>query len=434
MSRLLQLFNYLLNSHPFGRIAIAGGLFAFVLWWNFGKEFDAAISDAKPQTVVEEPMVPVEPVASSAPLSATKTKTESPKVQTHEEPAKEEPTTPSIDERMRAVECEALVAKMEKLVTDFSALQKSLTAWNQRVGDLAANDIGRRMANQPATLGMVETLIQSEPISANELLVLQKRMRIIEDETIQVRAQKISTGLEKMVSETKALLDQSADAVAQASISMNILEKQSLLEKPSSMTLAEAIVKQNEQLAISRANVAADEKKNADEKIAALDREAAEIENQQKMQAAGMRVDAAKQRLDEERQKLKLEAEKRQLEADFQRDLPEIKRYLGKLFMDGHTQPVNASMYVDVGTTGPVSLARLVAAGALNDKVEGDGAYSSILHLMVSKDNDRKGAGPYPQDYIGGSPYPAQAAAARPAYQFLKKYGQLLVEKGYLQK
>lgn len=431
MSRLLQLFNYLLNSHPFGRIAIAGGLFAFVLWWNFGKEFDAAISDAKPQTVVEEP---VEPVASSAPLSATKTKTESPKVETHEEPAKEEPTTPSIDERMRAVECEALVAKMEKLVTDFSALQKSLAAWNQRVGDLAANDIGRRMANHAETLGTVETLMKSELLSDNELLLLQKRIRIIEDETIQVRAQKISTGLEKMVSETKALLDQSADAVAQASISMNVLEKQSLLVKPSSMTLAEAIVKQSEQMAIANSKAIADAKKESDAKIAAKDREAAAIDNQVKEQAAGGQVDAAKQRREVQHQKELAETAKRQLEAEFQRDLPEIKHYLGKLFMNGHTQPVNARTYVDVGTTGPVSLARLVAAGALKDKVEGDGAYSAILHLMVSQDNDRKGVGPYPQDYIGGSPYPAQAAAARPAYQYLRKYGQLLVEKGYLQK
>lgn len=430
MERLTQFFNYIVNSHPIGRIAIFGGLMVFVVWWIFGDQFDTPTSETKSQTIAAESAVTnTQSTPSSAPATTPLPATE----RTQDVREQEEPTTPSIDERMRAIECEALTAKMEKIVNDFSAHEKKLADWNQRVEDLATNDIGRRMANQTETLGLVETLIQSELIPASELLVLQKRIRIIEDETIQVRAQKISSGLEKMVSETKSLLDQSADEVAQASTSLNMLEKQSMLAKPSEMTLAEAIVKRREEIAIARTNSIFDDNKEADEQIAAKDREAAAIKNQQRLQAAGEQLEMAEKELKEDRQKQAREAAKRQLEDEFQRELPQIKYYLGKLFIEGNTQPISSTTYADIGTTGPVSLARLVAAGALKDKVEGDGAYSAILHLMVSTSNDRKGAGPYPQDYIGGSPEPAQAAAARPAYQFLRKYGQLLVEKGYLQ-
>jgi hypothetical protein len=142
-------------------------------------------------------------------------------------------------------------------------------------------------------------------------------------------------------------------------------------------------------------------------------------------------VDAEKKRIEDEANEIKAKAERASLLADFNRDLPQIKYYLGKLFVVGHTQPKSAHYFEDIGTEGPVSFKRIVATGALADKVEGNGAYSAILHLMNSTSNDRILAAPYPS-YIGGSVMTHEAAAARPAYQLLKKYGRLLVEKGYL--
>ncbi len=406
-------------------------LIAFVVWWIYGRQLDTVVSSTNSDVAVAQA---TQPSSESVPHSKTPMPSESINQPTHYEVVNGEPITPSIDERMRAIESEALIERIEKLVINFSELEKNLSTWNQRISDLASNDTGRRLANHPTTLGLVETLMLSDPVPANQFMVLKKRIRIIEEETAQVQTQRIPDGLEKMIAETKSMVDRYTDSLAQVSLSMDTFEKQSLLENPSSMTLADAIIKRNAELAIAHAKRLDDDKTQADEKVAAMNREAAAFEHQRKIQIAGEQIDLAKQRLVDEQEKLRLEAAKRKLEAEFQRDLPQIKHYLGKLFVDGHTQPVSSTTYADVGTTGPVSLARLVAAGALKDKVEGDGAYSAILHLMVSPTNDRKVAAPYPQNYIGGYPKPAEAAAARPAYLLLKKYGQLLVEKGYLGK
>ncbi len=429
MARIIQLVNFLLNSHPFGKFAIFGVLIAFVIWWNYGEQLDTVVSDG------HSPMVGAEMVQASTeltPQDMLETTTESTTQPDRNVLVRDEPATPSIEERTRAIESEAMVAKIEKLVKDFSELENNLAAWNQRVGELATNDIGRKLASQTASICIIEALIQSELVPEDQILVLQKRIRLLEDEIIQVRAFKLSPGLEKLVAETKTLLDKYAAAVAQASLSMNTFEKQSRLATPSPMTLAEAIVKRKEALAIAQANLVADEKRKADEQIAAISREAAAIENQRMMKAAEDKMDAAKQRLANEREAQRLEAEKRQLEIEFKRDWPLIQQYLGKLMASGYTQPQSASFFEQRSTQGPVSLAAIRKTGALSDKVEGlDGAYPRFLHLMVSTSNDRVGPSPYPK-FIGGYVPQEFVATVREGYTLLRKYQYLLVEKGLL--
>jgi len=431
---LTQLFHSALKSSYLVSGTMFGILVAFIIWFNYGTELDRALLGTPPTDAIAasargDSLIPQEPTT-----DAIEYRRESvvPDVPTPSIPA-----TPSIEVQMQKLDRDATVARIQKLANDTLKLETDLKTWSKTTSDLTTNDSGRRIASDPASVAAVAQLIQSEPVSADDFALLKSRVRVLEDHALTVSQEgRQSSGLDEAITTTKAMFEKMRQSLDRATLSLASFEKQSQLSKPSSMTLGDAIASDEVKRAAELSSQLAKDKQEAEQRIAAEKRKAAALLNELTLEREREKADADKAHLQAEIDNARMEAknavEKRQLEAEFNRDLPQIKHYLGKLFSDGYTQPVSATTYQDVGTHGPVSLGRLKAAGALDDKVEGNGAYSKILHLMVSQTNDRKLPAPYPSDYIGGSPYPDQSAAARPAYGFLRKYGSLLVEKGYL--
>ena len=431
--RLTQVFNAVLKSGRMGHFTMFGILIAFIIWFNYGTVLDRAISGTPPtQSLVvsardDSPMPDAlgtnkveferEPVVSDVPVSTA-------------------PATPSIEDQMQKIDRDAKISRIEKLARDTLQLGAESNAWNRTMADLATSDSGRRMASDPEVFRAVTILIESEPVPADDLAVLKSRVRVLEDEALTLRGARSSNSLDGAVAETKAMFERLRHSLDVASLSLAGFEKRSQLLKPSPMTLADAIVADEEKRAAELSSQLVKEKLEDLKKIADEKREVAAMLN--KVALEREREDAAAEQakmqagIEAARIKAVNAAEKQQLESEFARDLPQIQHYLGKFFAKGYTQPQSATHYQQTSSSTPVSLAAIQKAGALSDVVEGlDGAYPRFLHLMASPTNDRVVQSPYPR-FIGGHVPPESAATVRQGYTLLKKYQYLLVEKGYL--
>lgn len=330
-----------------------------------------------------------------------------------------------MDNELKKLPSSNLSMRTAELDTEFGLLEKAIGKLKLHLSDLSLNDSGRKIASDATNLSSVVAMLELREKQVQEFSVLSDEVKTIQGATKEALSLskdfEASQGTLRTIQETKGKVQSMRRAVEKLEIAISSLEANSSKMAPLDKTLLEALKDREkaEAMAVVKAAESAREACLAQKAKAESDRKQAI-------------VDAEKKRMEDEAKDVKAKAEKASLIADFNRDLPQIKHYLGKLFLVGHTQPNrSAHNFEDVGTEGPVSLKRIVAVGALADKVEGNGAYSAILHLMNSTSNDRVLAAPYPS-YIGGSVMTHEAAAARPAYQLLKKYGRLLVEKGYL--
>jgi hypothetical protein len=325
-----------------------------------------------------------------------------------------------MDNELKKLPTSNLSTRTAELDTEFGLLEKAIGKLKLHLSELSLNDSGRKIASDATNLSSIVAMFELREKQVQEFSVLSDEVKTIQGATKEALSLskdfEASQGTLKTIQETKSKVQSLRRAIERLELAISTLEANSSKMAPLDKTLLEAL--KDREKAVVKAAESAREASLAQKAKVEADRKQAI-------------VDAEMKRIEDEANEIKAKAERASLLADFNRDLPQIKYYLGKLFVVGHTQPKSAHYFEDIGTEGPVSFKRIVATGALADKVEGNGAYSAILHLMNSTSNDRILAAPYPS-YIGGSVMTHEAAAARPAYQLLKKYGRLLVEKGYL--
>lgn len=129
---------------------------------------------------------------------------------------------------------------------------------------------------------------------------------------------------------------------------------------------------------------------------------------------------------------LQAEADRKKigLKAELQRDWPKVELYLGILFVKSTSQPSSRGL-VETREAMPVSLMGLKEYGYGNPDIKQ--ACSSLLLFISYYKSGGRGNGPY-GFYTGAALNSDELAAIRPAYDFLEKYGLLLVEEGKLSK
>ncbi len=118
------------------------------------------------------------------------------------------------------------------------------------------------------------------------------------------------------------------------------------------------------------------------------------------------------------------------LEVDFIADEAEVRAYLGALIAHGLTQPMKGGEHkpsFPVTAPGPVSLKALIECGALKPTEFG----LSQLGRVGSHESNDRGRHSFPPR-IGGSLERYQFEFLLPAQNYLIKYQELLVDKGYL--
>jgi len=433
MPRLTQLLNFVLNSGRFGAFTMLLILLAFIIWFNYGTELDRAISG----TAQTESIAAMGREGSgSTERVVIATDDDHQQVIVSDVTPSSAPAILSVDEQMRKIDREATLARIERLASDTVQLDSDLKAWNKTTIDLATNDSGRRLASDPDSFLSVVALLKSEPVSPDDFALLKKRVRVLEDEALRVHSGQSSGTLDGAVTTTKAMFEKMRQSLDSAALSLAALEKRGQFIKPSPMTLADAIVADEEKRAADLSSQLSKAKQEADKKIDDQKLEAAAMLNtlalERELEKAAAEKAKAQAAIEDARIKAINAAKKQKLEAEFARDLPQIQHYLGRFLARGYTQPQSASHYQQTTSSSPVSLAAIQKAGALSDVVEGlDGAYPRFLHLMASPTNDRTTPSPYPR-FIGGHVPPESAATVRQGYTLLKKYQHLLVEKGYL--
>lgn len=422
--RFFELLDRLLKTNRlFPTMAIIA-LFVYVFWIMEATKAPKPVADnetkiAAPNVIVAKPLVNNE--------VSTKKQNESRGVPENVSmPMNEQQIAvrEKMDNELKKLPTSNLSTRTEELDNEFGLLEKAIGKLKLHLSELSLNDSGRKIASDATNLSSVVAMFELREKQVQEFSVLSDEVKTIQGATKEALSLskdfEASQGTLKTIQETKGKVQSLRRAIERLELAISTLEANSSKMAPLDKTLLEALKDREkaEAMAVVKAAESAREASLAQKAKAESDRKQAI-------------VDAEKKRIEDEANEIKAKAERASLLADFNRDLPQIKYYLGKLFVVGHTQPKSAHYFEDIGTEGPVSFKRIVATGALADKVEGNGAYSAILHLMNSTSNDRILAAPYPS-YIGGSVMTHEAAAARPAYQLLKKYGRLLVEKGYL--
>lgn len=422
--RFFELLDRLLKTNRlFPTMAIIA-LFVYVFWIMEATKAPKPVADnetkiAAPNVIVAKPLVNNE--------VSTKKQNESRGVPENVSmPMNEQQIAvrEKMDNELKKLPTSNLSTRTEELDNEFGLLEKAIGKLKLHLSELSLNDSGRRIASDATNLSSIVAMFELREKQVQEFSVLSDEVKTIQGATKEALSLskdfEASQGTLKTIQETKGKVQSLRRAIERLELAISTLEANSSKMAPLDKTLLEALKDREkaEAMAVVKAAENAREASLAQKAKAESDRKQAI-------------VDAEKKRIEDEANEIKAKAERASLLADFNRDLPQIKYYLGKLFVVGHTQPKSAHYFEDIGTEGPVSFKRIVATGALADKVEGNGAYSAILHLMNSTSNDRILAAPYPS-YIGGSVMTHEAAAARPAYQLLKKYGRLLVEKGYL--
>ena len=422
--RFFELLDRLLKTNRlFPTMAIIA-LFVYVFWIMEATKAPKPVADnetkiAAPDVIVAKPLVNNE--------VSTKKQNESRGVPENVSmPMNEQQIAvrEKMDNELKKLPTSNLSTRTEELDNEFGLLEKAIGKLKLHLSELSLNDSGRKIASDATNLSSIVAMFELREKQVQEFSVLSDEVKTIQGATKEALSLskdfEASQGTLKTIQETKGKVQSLRRAIERLELAISTLEANSSKMAPLDKTLLEALKDQEkaEAMAVVKAAESAREASLAQK---------AKVESDRKQAI----IDAEKKRIEDEANEIKAKAERASLLADFNRDLPQIKYYLGKLFVVGHTQPKSAHYFEDIGTEGPVSFKRIVATGALADKVEGNGAYSAILHLMNSTSNDRILAAPYPS-YIGGSVMTHEAAAARPAYQLLKKYGRLLVEKGYL--
>jgi hypothetical protein len=422
--RFFELLDRLLKTNRlFPTMAIIA-LFVYVFWIMEATKAPKPVADnetkiAAPNVIVAKPLVNNE--------VSTKKQNESRGVPENVSmPMNEQQIAvrEKMDNELKKLPTSNLSTRTAELDNEFGLLEKAIGKLKLHLTELSLNDSGRKIASDATNLSSIVAMFELREKQVQEFSVLSDEVKTIQGATKEALSLskdfEASQGTLKTIQETKGKVQSLRRAIERLELAISTLEANSSKMAPLDKTLLEALKDREkaEAMAVVKAAESAREASLAQKAKAESDRKQAI-------------ADAEKKRIEDEANEIKAKAERASLLADFNRDLPQIKYYLGKLFVVGHTQPKSAHYFEDIGTEGPVSFKRIVATGALADKVEGNGAYSAILHLMNSTSNDRILAAPYPS-YIGGSVMTHEAAAARPAYQLLKKYGRLLVEKGYL--
>jgi hypothetical protein len=349
-------------------------------------------------------------------------------------------------QRSKLIELEALGKSVETQLAEYS---EAVSSWDKTQASIASDERGRKIAANQQALAEYHALIES-PLPAAHLVDAASRK--IDGLMIPIREALKADNPFYQPSETTVSLIQeiAAETVVglQAYEAANkrldgILGSVATSAPSSDLTLSQALAHLERQWAAEQNNrVASELKKVRDEETAKLAKLKADKERQiaeaarlaEDERAAGelarMQAErtAAKEAEARRIAELKAKAERAQLESDFQRDLPEIKRYLAPLFQSAFSQPSSRSAQEMTSEKKPVSLTKLGGAGALRESVDGLGRLHYVIVGMRDRDN-----GVFRSGYIGGAyNIESDIETSRKAQGFLLKYGDLLVEKGML--
>jgi len=318
-------------------------------------------------------------------------------------------------------------------------LQQSLEVANDRehaLRSLETNDIGRQIAANEDLVEMFLALREAQlpPIAGiDETQVvldgLQTKLQLFRSGVDLERVEQMRIELEQLSESALRTLDQMTHAKRDLDALMLLAER----EIANSLSLGEVAdryelqITADHQLKITKARRLVHEEQQAEEqaKAAEFNREIATLRSE--MSDSQRRIQFAEENA--KRELAKRAEAKRKLEIEFQRDLPDIKSLLKPFITPGLTQHLHKFAYRPDRNPNPrpVSFGSLVALGYLHDSTE----RLTAFWRSTSHENDRP-FGSFPRAPYGKTVISHELSTVRRAQSYLKKYGELMVEKGLL--
>ncbi len=328
-----------------------------------------------------------------------------------------------------------------KTIADASALKLQQTLELMKVratllNDLRSNDTGRRVAASDDLIEMFLALCEVDLPTTIDI----EETQVVLDE-LQTKLQLLRSGydLQKVdqlrieLKQINGFSQQTLDQMTRAKRDLDALLLLAERETVSAKTLSEAAdryelqITANHQLKLTKAKRSAREQQLAEEEAKAEEfhREIASLRT--KISDSHRRVQFSEEKAKQEFAK-RAEA-KRKLEVEFQRDLPDIRSLLKPFITPGRTQHLHKFAYRPDSNPNPrpVSLGSLEALGYLHDSTE----RLTAFWRSTSHENDRA-FGSFPKAPYGKTVITHELEAVRRAQGYLKRYSDLMVEKGML--
>jgi hypothetical protein len=345
----------------------------------------------------------------------------------------------------------------EKIRKRLRVLTDEFGQWNTRPDLLLTNDDGKRIAADPELVGRFMTTCEELCTTETDLAGYESRLERImtpvtrayknEDAGFEL-TESWSADLEELEKE----VDEAFKRFDEQRLDISAILKHAPEQAPEdALTLLDAINSERERRRDEKAKVIVETLReerlkhaqmiaNAKAEAERLVAEAnAKVERTLGEQTARNITEEAENIARRERDRIRQRQEelaREQLEQEFERDKRQIQTFLGVLMIPGYRQPGRQGSYTTSTEKGPVSLSALKAAGALSPDIHGIAAFTLAVErqdrphsgwprLKVSSDRlVQAGLGIYP---VG----PDQEFVQN-AQDLLKKYGELMVEKGML--
>lgn len=347
------------------------------------------------------------------------------------------PQTSDVELRIAKAKNDLFSDRVSQLATKCETTSAQISSLSSRIKELETNDAGRKIAP-------VSNLVKSFVSYRDLAKKLDERLTSVRGEITLYKLEIERAVLEHpeliIPDSLKSQLQKLSDSVDEISNSIDtkriglaaIVDESNKLEI-SNMTLLNAIEKiaiEDQKRLVESNNVKRDMELQAktdevgkakhDKAMAELDAKRAQLESVKLALKAKEKADEIAAKAAQERVLL---------EAEFQKDFPKINHYLGALFKKTTKQP-GGGVTIEMDESTPVSLSALQKTGVNHPDVRK--ACGSLLLFFSYFNAGGRGMGPYQPNYHGARLDDTQLATIRPAYDLLKKYGLLLVEKGLL--
>lgn len=351
-------------------------------------------------------------------------------------------SSPALPPKMSAVilaRVTGLLADADEVTQSLDALAKEQKAWSAKRTTLLSDDAGRRIAASETQVALVAPAMSRELPSDKQIIGWTNQLALLTEPLSDARRERpadftldgsIESAINDLGQKAKKALDQlRRDRVLVEAILAETKSQaptaESLQATLESRLVAEA-KQQAEEVEQGRKQLLAEKAKQLKaleaEKIAA----AASVKEQElaaqtaELNDRSRKLEAANKAEEERR---KEEAAKVQLEKEFQRDLPDIKKYLSAFITPGIAHRDGLK-----GIRGPVSLSFLEREGVFQENRAG---MQKMIFLAHSRNDRNPGAIPNALsgdiDWFNVPKEPLMKAQG-----FLIKYGKLLVEKEML--
>jgi hypothetical protein len=299
---------------------------------------------------------------------------------------------------------------------ELRALKSGLAGWNARLTSLLTNDAGKQIGADPQSVRLFAAILDNTVLDETQIgrwegeleqLLEPLDASLAEDTRLQLPDEFVTelNALKRAVREKRDELDQQ-----QAALNA-LLGDADGQQRPGlrlSATLEDALQEYRNEQSRRRA-----------EFIAQATEEIEEERTRRLAEEALADARRAEQQRQAERQ-AKLEREA--LEREFERSLPEIRRYLTPFITPGNRQ--FGQTYTE--EKKPLSFSGIQQAGALDNTAIG---HQKFMFLAGGSANDRP-SGVFPT-YIGGHVHDPRDVVR--AQNLLKRFGDLLVEKKMLE-